>query len=247
MRIFTLDLPALPFVGCLTRSSFVNSFFITLLGNVKRRSVVCDSEFAILACFVWIHARPAGHHRRVALFLLHARAGRPRSLEVLDLRALPLMCVTSQRRAPQCAARPPQITTPKCARTCWFPARLSDPRTCEIIVNAFRCHKLHSGHEFLLVDFNVASSGRLAGWPRAAYGAMHSCMPTPLPRPRDPKWSCTTEPSRPHFSCKQACDAGYKALVYPCAVAALGVYVWGQSLARHAAACASRCAWSAPD
>ena len=31
MRLFTLDLPALPFVGCLSRSSFVNSFFITTL------------------------------------------------------------------------------------------------------------------------------------------------------------------------------------------------------------------------
>ena len=30
MRIFTLDLPVLPFVGCLSRSSFVNSFFIKI-------------------------------------------------------------------------------------------------------------------------------------------------------------------------------------------------------------------------
>ena len=32
MRLLTLDLPVLPFVGCLSRSSFVNSFFITISG-----------------------------------------------------------------------------------------------------------------------------------------------------------------------------------------------------------------------
>ena len=31
MRIFTLDLPVMPFVGCLSRSSFINSFFVTVL------------------------------------------------------------------------------------------------------------------------------------------------------------------------------------------------------------------------
>ena len=32
MRLFTLDLPVLPFVGCLSRSSFVNTFFLTVSG-----------------------------------------------------------------------------------------------------------------------------------------------------------------------------------------------------------------------
>ena len=31
MRIFTLELDVLPFVGCMRRSSYVNSFFLTVL------------------------------------------------------------------------------------------------------------------------------------------------------------------------------------------------------------------------
>ena len=34
MRLFTFDLMVLPFIGCLNRSSYVNSFFITVLSPV---------------------------------------------------------------------------------------------------------------------------------------------------------------------------------------------------------------------
>ena len=95
MRLFTIDLPVLPFVGCLNRSSFVNSFFVTVLSppSFIALMIVLRNMGILSMLQVW----------RNSIYLL-------------------FLCY---------------------------------PRTCETIVNAFRCYKLVDDREFLLEDFNI--------------------------------------------------------------------------------------------
>ena len=85
MRLFTLDLPVLPFVGCLSRSSFVNSFFITILAPP------CLIGFLLILLMVGLQTRYEVWRNGIYVLFL-----------------------------------------------CY-------PRTCETIVNTFRCHALPDG------------------------------------------------------------------------------------------------------
>ena len=112
MRVFTLDLPILPFVGCVNRSSFVNAFFITVLFP------------------------PA----LIGLMILLLKLRLQTHYEVW--------------------------------RNSIYVLFLCYPRTCETVVNAFRCYTLKDGRRFLLEDFNIECDSNyiILMWPTALAG-----------------------------------------------------------------------------
>ena len=139
MRLFTLDLPALPFVGCLSRSSFVNSFFITI-----------SAPPALIGFMILLH--------RMAMFteyevwcVSHRAAPAPR---------------TSRFSVNQPYTH---LTRLACRRNSIYVLFLVYPTTCETIVSAFRCYELQDGSQYLISDFNIQCSGAYKAlmWPAA--------------------------------------------------------------------------------
>ena len=112
-RLFTFDVMALPFVGCLSRSSFVNAFFMTIIGPP-----------AVIVAFI-------------VLYII----GLMSKFEVW--------------------------------RNSIYLCFLIYPKTCETIVNAFRCYSLRDGRQYLLEDFNIPCDAAYKAfmWP-AAFAAL---------------------------------------------------------------------------